>query len=289
MSEQQFPPHATYDQRYGDAPLPEAMKPGEISPDLRREILDLLVAIIHRNIPSGYTYTLEQNFSNIIQKVVGEFACKPRHSVDTSADKVVSYFERVLKLDSHDVLKFLELFFDSYPRLVEPMSKILERYVAPYTLIKSEGYTRFHPISLEAERQSIAKSFAVLDKHGYYGASKHLTDATESMNKGNYADCIRDSIHAVESVTKRITGKENKTLGDALKSLEKNGIKIHPALKGGFLKLYGFTNDEEGIRHSLIEKDKAVVDERIAMFMYGACASFAAYLVGQSRKEDNED
>ena len=58
----------------------------------------------------------------------------------------------------------------------------------------------------------------------------------------------------------------------------------HPALKKGFKNLFGYTSDEEGVRHALLERDAADVDVLDALFMYGACASFAAYLVSKHQK-----
>jgi len=59
--------------------------------------------------------------------------------------------------------------------------------------------------------------------------------------------------------------------------LEKEG-KLHPALKEAFIKLYGYTCDEPGIRHALLDRETARVGIDEAVFMFGACASFASYL-----------
>ena len=80
--------------------------------------------------------------------------------------------------------------------------------------------------------------------------------------------------------------KAEKTLGSALKSLESAGVIRHSALREAFSKLYGYTNDEEGIRHPLLDKDSPDVDLDEAMFMFGACASFAAYLASKAPKGD---
>jgi hypothetical protein len=54
-------------------------------------------------------------------------------------------------------------------------------------------------------------------------------------------------------------------------------------MKEGFVKLYGFTSDQNGIRHPLLEKGEANVDETDALFMIGACAAFVSYLINKSR------
>jgi hypothetical protein len=69
-------------------------------------------------------------------------------------------------------------------------------------------------------------------------------------------------------------------LNGALARLE-NPAKIHPALKRGFGNLYGYTSDESGIRHALLDDGTANVDEADALFMIGACAAFVSYLINK--------
>lgn len=57
---------------------------------------------------------------------------------------------------------------------------------------------------------------------------------------------------------------------------------LHGAFKSGIEKLYGYTSNESGIRHSLSDAT-TTVDGADAVFMFGACASFAAYLVEKAR------
>ena len=66
--------------------------------------------------------------------------------------------------------------------------------------------------------------------------------------------------------------------------LEKAGVLNHRALQEAFSKLYGYTNDENGIRHALLDEGAADVDLDDAVFMFGACASFAAYLVNRHKQ-----
>ena len=58
---------------------------------------------------------------------------------------------------------------------------------------------------------------------------------------------------------------------------------VHSALKRGFTSLYGFTSDEKGIRHPLLDDGTAKVDETDAIFMIGACAAFVSYLINKHR------
>ena len=78
----------------------------------------------------------------------------------------------------------------------------------------------------------------------------------------------------MEALTKIISGKENSELKDAFKALESQ-VPIHGALREGFLKLYGYSSDEDGIRHAILEEKEIGFDE--AKFMLVACSGFVNY------------
>lgn len=54
---------------------------------------------------------------------------------------------------------------------------------------------------------------------------------------------------------------------------------MHTALKEGFLKLYGYTNDEDGIRHAMLEEPKLTAAD--AKYFLMSCTSFANYSKAQ--------
>jgi hypothetical protein len=53
------------------------------------------------------------------------------------------------------------------------------------------------------------------------------------------------------------------------------------SLKAAFGSLYGYSSDEEGVRHALVFSNETQVDEADALFMLGACASFVSYLLAR--------
>ena len=127
------------------------------------------------------------------------------------------------------------------------------------------------------EGKAILESLETLRKAGLGGSATHLRKAAECINGQDWAGSVRESIHSVESVARRLDSKASNELGPALKSLERSGI-LHPALKEAFTKLYGYTSNEQGIRHALLDQDSANVGLDEAVFMLGACASFSSYL-----------
>lgn len=109
----------------------------------------------------------------------------------------------------------------------------------------------------------------------------HLQRALELLSdrsSHDYRNSIKESISAVESLVARIAKTEKGTLGQLLKKLE-DSVGLHPALKAAFSSLYGYTSDENGIRHALHESDK--VDFHDAKFMLVVCSTFINYVEGK--------
>jgi hypothetical protein len=137
------------------------------------------------------------------------------------------------------------------------------------------------PIASAAEGVAVEKAFVDLAEKEYAGARAHLRAAASSATEGEWAASIRESVNAVESVA-RILAPGSREIGPALVRLEERKV-IHPALKKGFGAIYGFTSDERGLRHPLIDEPVADVDETDSLFMLGACASFVSYMIAKGR------
>lgn len=135
-------------------------------------------------------------------------------------------------------------------------------------------------IASSAEHSTIVKAFADLESSQFNGARAHLRSAASNLTAGKFADSVRESIHAVESVCRTLDPSAD--LSKALARLEQK-ISIHGGMKKGFTSLYGYASDEDGIRHALLEAGEAKVDEADALFMIGACAAFVSYLLNKAR------
>jgi hypothetical protein len=106
----------------------------------------------------------------------------------------------------------------------------------------------------------------------FASALQKLTD----RENPDYRNSIKESISAVESACKILTKRENAMLPDALKFLASQRA-FHPAFKESLVKLYGWTSDESGIRHSI--KDADNVERVDAQFILVACSAFVNYLL----------
>ena len=83
----------------------------------------------------------------------------------------------------------------------------------------------------------------------------------------------------MEAQCRILLGGDQVSLGQALKLIEKRGLTLHPALKGAFEKLYGFTSNADGIRHGGIKPSD--VDQDLAKFMLISCSAFVNYLISK--------
>ncbi len=159
---------------------------------------------------------------------------------------------------------------------IKAMKRVFATSRLAYTIDEASPPTII-PAVTDAEGKTIIESLQTLRSAGLDGSAAHLRKASECINGDDWAGSIRESINAIESVARQLDPGASKTLGPALASLEK-GQTLHPALRDAFTKLYGYTSDEQGVRHALLDQSQASVGMDEAVFMLGACASFASYL-----------
>lgn len=154
------------------------------------------------------------------------------------------------------------------------LNELFEKNNVAYRVIGNE----ISPITDENEIQEIKTAMTLPDR--FAGARMHITTALQLLSdreNPDYRNSIKESISAVESVCIVLDGNPSASLGKALKLLEGNGIKIHQSLKNGFSNIYGYTSDEGGIRHAMIEEGNIVTQED-ALFMLVSCSAFCHYL-----------
>ena len=157
----------------------------------------------------------------------------------------------------------------------------LEREMSAYRVLGSQVTA----ITSEGELTAIEEAKASADK--FKPAVKHIETALGLMSdrkKPDYRNSIKESISAVEAACQIITGDSKATLGQALKALEAKGVNVHPSLRLGFDKLYGWTSDAEGIRHAMLEEPTLGFDD--AKFMLVTCSAFLNFLKAKAPSQE---
>jgi hypothetical protein len=271
----------SFEEAEGITPLPTQLALRQISQEFRAILWSDLNEIFEDHCESfvGEPY-LEKPWSTILKDV----HVYRDHLLDKFPTDYHDAIERVQKVISKgswsDVLGWLEFVFKhpACPNDFEPsVSAIMMHCRLACRVIDSVVIC---PITSDLDRQVLERAFADTRTSGFAGARDHLGKAATTLTSGHFADSIRESIHAVESVVRVLESDGN--FGKALAKVASK-TSMHAAMKEGFSKLYGFTSDENGIRHPLLEKDTAAVDETDALFMIGACSAFVSYLINKAR------
>lgn len=142
----------------------------------------------------------------------------------------------------------------------------------------------FAPI---VDDQEISSVNQCIKENPYEQVRSHIQQATilfSDREKPDYRNSIKESISAVEAICKLLTGDEHATLGKALKKLSDQGIVMHEAFQKSVSQLYGYTSDEDGIRHCLMDESK--VNFADAKYMLVACSAFCNFLVDKGKLRD---
>ncbi len=157
---------------------------------------------------------------------------------------------------------------------------MLEREISAYRFVN--GYIA--KITSDQEINEVEDAVKISSSMGFEGVNKHLNKALDmlsSRKSPDYRNSIKESISAVESIAKLIAGDPKAELGKALKIIQEK-IGLHPALLKGFLSIYGYTSDEDGIRHAMLEEKE--IDFIDAKYMLVSCSAFINYLIVKSDK-----
>lgn len=270
-----------FSQRNGMTPIPPQLKVGEVSAELRR-LLDYSVA---KEIQRVVKHLYESSyFSGAWEEVAADlhviFFEQRASTFKNDARQVKNILEETVGKASigrlFDLIEFLANHDGCSYRLKEDFTKAFIFSRAAYRLIDGQIIA----IGTEEQGAAVERALQDAEANGEIAARRHLIASGAELRNGNWSDSVRESIHAVEAMARNVDPTAL-TLGPALKALEKKGY-IHGSLKAGFEKLYGYTNDERGIRHALSDEE-AQVDEVDAIFMLGACASFVSYLIAKSK------
>ena len=282
-----------FSQREGKVPLPEPMQLEYIPRRFRQfawksieEEISRLTDYTSDPDDPGFHYKVS-DFHDITDSYHFNVLEKPHDEIRYNLEKNSNFVrDKIWNGTYHEVLTLIEYILRDErcsERLYKNLVDAFDTTSIAYFVADKGGLPTIMPRPSREAGVATQQAIETIHEGGMDGAATHLRQAAEHINAQQHADSIADSISAVESVARMIDPEENGTLGPALDSLERVGLLRHRALKDAFKKLYGYTSDEQGIRHALLEKDSADVGLDEAVFMFGACASFAAYLVSKHR------
>ncbi|MCC6549518.1 MAG: hypothetical protein IT279_05555 [Ignavibacteriaceae bacterium] len=180
-------------------------------------------------------------------------------------DYICNYF---FSCEWFNVYNFIEFAFLKYPSYQKSCNSILKNELSAYRFIDGILF----PVTSEEEVAEIASALTNTDKHK--SINDHLEKALRYLgNKTSpdYHNSIKESVSALEAMFRIISNDEKIILSKAIKKVE-----MHQTLRDAIEKLYSFTNDQSGVRHSLKEgeKDVQIEDARFILIVCSAIINF---------------
>lgn len=282
----------------GIAPRNKTIQLNEFDDDTRIRISNKLyqaLSYVFEEHKEEFYYNLRfENVSNTFCKdLINDVFCQRNtlrssysydwHEVFESINEVIerATFNEVLDLVEY-VCGWLDSSIEKHKGFIFPIfNQLFEKEYVGYRFVNG----RIVAISDKMEISAIEEACGNSVEGCRVQLQKALDFLADRENK-DYKNSIKESISAVESICQVIVNNENATLGQTLKQLENKGLAIHPSLKQAFLKMYGYTSDQGGIRHAEGMFESNVTFEE-AKFMLVSCSAFINYLIAEMGKGCN--
>ncbi len=281
-----------FSQRAGLTQAEKILQAESIDDDLRNSLWSILSAFYWDSfnksmydMGSRVDYISHSNLGALFQSLWLHYYKKPTDTIPKlffdergGLNVLRSYFFSAEWYEIYDFIEFVAVYGpDAEKReFIKACNFFLERENSAYRFLDEKIVEISSPVELAEIETAIKKATP------YYGVRQHLSSAIGMLSdreNPDYRNSIKESISAVESLCKTVSGDDKATLGEALNVLEKNG-KLHPALKRAFGALYGYTNDTNGIRHALIEESNLTSAD--ARFMLISCSAFVNYVIAST-------
>ncbi len=274
-----------FSQRIGKTPIKTQLQIESMDDDLKNCLWNAILEGFLGRLQSSNKYGLSQKqeacktfWKDFFKFPMDDFPTESYSTkISTSAflQKLREWYYKAEWYEIYDLVEFI-LSFD-LDRLIivfeAECNEVLKQEVAGYRIVNN----KIVQITSEEEVKEIEEAITSTDK--WTSVNTHLKTALDFLadrENPNYRNSIKESISAIESLCKIITGDSKATLGPALTAIE-NKYALHGSLKKAFTALYGYTSDSSGIRHSLLEDGKQVEFED-AKFMLVTCSAFINYL-----------
>lgn len=233
-----------------------------------------------KEILDGY-FTVTHGFVNIDPVFLARY-CDSFGEKITDHNKLFKFFIQHLdyKIYLNDDVWFfydfiewlLDQQFHDYQLFAKKFNRILKEERSAYVL---DVDNKLIKITDEIELEVINEATEITKY--MEGVSEHLAKAKESFSNRenpNYKNCVRESIFAIESLSKIIVGDKDATLEKALKKIP----HINENLRSSLIKLYHFRGDEGGIGHGNKEVKSTEITELEAKLILVTAHSIISYL-----------
>lgn len=226
----------------------------------------------------------------IAENLLDAFGCTyryPNNKYDAN-DNIGKLKEYLIDAEWYEIYDFVERYIAMFPdsserkALQKEFNVVLEEERSGYRIVKGLVIPITNSEELASLKRSMSTEFESVNRH----FEKAVTLYSKRKNP-DYENSVKESISAVEAICCIITGATGAqaTLGAAIKKLKDCGVHIHGAMERAFLALYGYTSDENGIRHGGV--DFTTVPAEDAKYMLVSCSAFVNYLIEKWSKANS--
>ena len=274
---------ALFSQRKGLKPFQKTIQLESLDQETRNKLWSGIKIAVLNNYRApdpyiGYIADETKIINRLITKLWLNYFSKPIDTIPNYREVYNTIREYFFSCEWNEALDFLEFIAKNIPTrwrdsLLELSNNFLTTESSAYRFVGIE-------ITEITDASEIASAEEALESNQPY--AKHLSRALELLSNRkspDYRNSIKESISAIESVCRTITENNKACLSDCLKELKKKHT-LHPAFEQALLKLYGYSSDEGGIRHSLTESS-ADITYSDAKYLFILCTSFINYLKGK--------
>jgi len=275
-----------FSQRMGIKPIKTIMQVDSIDDDLRNSLWNCLVYHYWREGENYGDYWRGQPIGELINRLWIHFFKVPIDEMPVFYNIAVGVIKKYFFKASWDqIYDFIEFVPDNYEdgskrnnNFIISCNQFLEQEVSAYRFVGKQITQVTSEEEINAIEEALEKSTPLTPVRTHI---KTALDLLSDRKKPDYRNSIKESISAVEAMSRLLTGNPKATLGDAIKRI-KEKVELHPALEKAFDSLYGYASDKGGVRHSLMkESNLKFVD---AKYMLVSCSAFINYLIEKSEE-----
>ena len=162
--------------------------------------------------------------------------------------------------------------------LASKMNEVFELYLVGHRFIDG------HVIQIDSDLQVSGLETALVDAStpGLEGVRRHLEKAIAMLSDRqdpDYPNVVKEAMSSVEAMCEFLTGENQ--LGKALREFKRLELGVHQSQIDGWRKLYGWSSDENGVRHGSFKI--AAVSHSTAKYAVITGAAFISLLIDQAR------
>ncbi|MCJ8160829.1 AbiJ-NTD4 domain-containing protein [Acinetobacter zhairhuonensis] len=282
-----------FSERYGYKPVREIIQKESINNELKNRLWNIIsISIFEKYQPPSRALRVQvikgSNLDFFFSALFHSFFKKRVDQIPLSIQSTIEHIDKLFfgKYKWFEIYDLIETCIEYFPFQNEKDSFILllndclQSENSAYRVINQQ----ITEITSEQEIQSIEDALENTDQ--YSGVQQHLNQALKLMSdrqNPDYRNSIKESISGVEALAMQLLEDNSITLGKAIPKL-RSKYNLHPTLMESLNKLYGYSSDEDGVRHG--SPNSSTVTYIDAKFMLVACTNFINYLIEKTKGQN---